>query len=323
MSNGNSWNSCHYIGSSPSGAGCYSSGTISYMLDEHSFVFYTVSSDYNGVEIERQPKLQRQMFGYNDNQLFQSRLYPQSNDSGAKQTYTDIRNIVQKVIADCCDKPNLWVKRKADNVYIGDGATAYPDWEHFNGLCSISVFKDSSDDDHDDIQMGTEPICIVCGYSHETEGNISCCTSKYECECCGSRIDDEDDVYYVDDGTYCRDCVVYCEICNNYELTERSTYIDSEGIDVCNGCRDDYFTWCGCCNEYVRNYNVTYVDNDGLYVCDECLESNYITCAECGDYVSYDDAHEVVNNTTGEITFYCRSCFAEMEDDEDEDNEEE
>lgn len=324
MSNGNSWNSCHYIGKSSHQAGCYSSGTISYMLDEHSFVFYTVSSDFNGVEIERQPKLQRQMFGYNDNQLFQSRLYPTSNDSGAKQTYTDIRNIVQKVIADCCNKPNLWVKRSTnDDVWLGSGATAYPDWEHFNSLCSISTFKDSVDDDHNGIEMGTEPICIVCGYSHETEDSISCCSSKYECECCGSAIDDEDDVYYVDDRPYCRDCVIYCEICGRYELTEHSTYIDGEGIDVCNECRDEYFTWCGCCNEYVRNENVTYVENDGFFVCDGCLEDNYTQCADCGDYIAYDDAHEVINKETGEITFYCNSCFDEMEDENDEDDEEE
>lgn len=324
MSYGNSWNSCHYIGKDPHGAGCYSSGTISYMLDRSSFVFYTVSSDYNGTQIERQPKLQRQMFGYNDNQLFQSRLYPQANDCGAKQTYTDIRNIVQKVVADCCNKPNLWVKGRAnDNVWRGNDATVYPDWEHFDGLCSISTFKDTIDYDHNGIEMGAQPICIKCGYEHSTEDSISCCEPKYECECCGSSIDDEDDVYYIGDGAYCRDCVIYCEICGEYELCERSTYIDSEGIDVCNDCRDEHFTWCGCCGEYVRNDNVTYVECDGFYVCNECLEENYVQCEECDDYVHIDSAKEATDKDTGEIHFYCSYCFSNIEYEEDEKDDEE
>lgn len=323
MSYGNSWNSCHYIGNDSDGAGCYSSGTISYMLDCNSFVFYTVSSDYNGVQIERQKKLQRQMFGYNDNQLFQSRLYPQANDCGAKQTYTDIRNIVQKVIADCCDKPNLWIKHKAENVWRGDDATVYPDWEHFDGLCSISTFKDTIDCYHDGIEMGAEPICIKCGYGHSTEDNISCCEPRWACECCGSSIDDEEDVYYVRDSAYCRDCVIYCDICGEYELCEHSTYIEGEGIDVCDDCRDDHFTWCRCCEEYVRNEDAVYIDSEDDYVCSECLENYYEKCHECGEYVYNDNGHEVEDKETGEYLFYCEGCFNAIEEDEDEDDEEE
>ena len=325
MSYGNSWNSCHYIGSSPSHAGCYSSGTISYMLDEHSFVFYTVSADYDDKEIEREPKLQRQMFGYHDNQLLQSRLYPQGNDCGAKQTYDDIRQIVQKVIADCCGKPNLWVKRSVKNVSAG--GTIYPDWEHFDYLCSVSVFRDAmvlaAANELECIEMGEEPICIRCGYTHGVEDNISCCDSRWTCSCCGAEIDDEDDVYYIRDEPYCCDCAVYCDLCGEYELSEYTTYIESEGINVCNDCRDDYFTWCGCCDEYVRNDDVTYVERDGFYVCNECLEYHYHQCEKCEEYVHDDDVNDVVDDETGEIHFYCNDCLREIEEEMEDEEEEE
>ena len=116
MSHGNSWKSCHYIGDSPHQAGCYSSGTISYMLDEHSMIFYTVGADFDDINIETEPKIQRQVFGYNDFQITQSRLYPQSNDYGAKDIYTEIRNIVQKVIADCLEKPHSQRAQNQNNL---------------------------------------------------------------------------------------------------------------------------------------------------------------------------------------------------------------
>ena len=148
MSNGNSWNSCHDIGYYDDEPGCFSSGTISYMLDKHSFIFYTVDASYNGNEIEREEKIQRQVFGYNDEVLAQLRLYPQSNDYGAEQIYTDIREIVQKVVADCLGKPNLWIRSKEDVEDVckkGTGATCYADWRKCNPggeHCSISTHKE-------------------------------------------------------------------------------------------------------------------------------------------------------------------------------------
>ena len=237
MSNGNSWHSCHDIGHHGDG-GCYSSGVISLMLDEHSFVFYTVDASFNGTNIELEPKLQRQLFAFHDNQLLQSRLYPQSNDYGAKEIYTDIRNTVQKVIADCCEQPNLWVKKKVscDLVKTGSGATCYADWFSFSHP-SVSIFKNHIDDARSPIIMGAPPICIDCGGIHYETESINHCCSGYECECCGRRIS-EDDACWVGDYHYCRDCVTYCEYCNEYELNDRVTWIESEDCYVCEYCRD-------------------------------------------------------------------------------------
>lgn len=274
MSNGNSWNSCHDIGQSGD-CGCYSSGTISYMLDEHSFIFYTVDASYDGNRIELEPKIQRQVFGYNDEVIVQSRLYPQSNDSGAKAVYDDIRAIVQKVISDCLEKPNMWIKSTnaiRSVVQHGTGATCYPDWVHQGELCSVSTHKEREDGKElRKIVFGAEPICITCGYRHEENECISCCDNGnyYTCEDCGERIH-EDDVYWVGVSPYCTECVTYCEDCN----------------------------------EYVRNEDA--VEIDGVYVCNWCVEhSDYYECSECGDIHHID----CLNGIGDELL--CEDCYAE------------
>ena len=67
MSFGNSWASCHTIDKQNkrnmpnSYQGMYSSGTISYMLDSPSMVFYTVDASYDGNDFWHEPKINRQM----------------------------------------------------------------------------------------------------------------------------------------------------------------------------------------------------------------------------------------------------------------------
>lgn len=82
MSFGNSWASCHTIdkqnkrGMPNSYQGMYSSGTISYMLDSPSMVFYTVDASYDGNDFWNEPKINRQMYHWGENKLIQGRLYP-------------------------------------------------------------------------------------------------------------------------------------------------------------------------------------------------------------------------------------------------------
>lgn len=309
MSNGNSWRSCHYIGDTNGGAGCYSSGTISYMLDANSIVFYTVDASFDGKEIERAKKLQRQIFGYNDFQLFQSRLYPQAHDYGAKDIYTDIRGIMQKVFADCMGLPNLWVlRRKGLNVRKGSCATCYPDWDSQGNLCSTSIIKGKADESLDGIVLGYQPICITCGEYHHNTENISCCQdySEYTCEDCG-RMLDEDDVYWVNGDPYCRECVDYCHCCSEY-TREETTYIESEDIYVCESCLEYYYYWCDECEEYHNRDYCTWLDVYDKYVCDDCIEEYYEQCDECGKYYKKEDVKEIEDEETGEVHFYCKHC---------------
>ncbi len=311
MSNGNSWRSCHYIGDYASDAGCYSSGTISYMLDKHSIIFYTVDAGFNGVCIEREPKITRQVFGYNDFQLLQSRLYPQNNDTGAIDTYTDIRNIMQKVVADCLAAPNRWIKKSVHNVIHGYGATCYADWDCQSSLCSTSVLRGKENDNLEPITLGAQPICIDCGEVHSYEDSINHCGNGYVCTCCGDRVS-EDYVCWVDDDPYCSDCVTYCEVCGEYEVNDEATWIESENRYVCQDCLENYYTYCDECGEYERNGDITYIEEYDRNVCDNCLEENYSRCDKCGAWIYYPDERD---------DGLCEECAAEMEEEEEEDNE--
>lgn len=311
MSNGNSWNSCHDIGDADS-AGCYSSGTISYMLDKHSFIFYTVDGSYNGDKIELEPKIQRQVFGYNDEVLVQLRLYPQSNDSGAKAVYDNIRAIVQKVVADCLGKPNMWIKTTSDVedvVESGRGATCYPDWEDGNPgstHCSVSTLKDRGERSRT-IVFGAEPICINCGYRHGVEEYISCCDSDdYEiCECCGDRID-SDDVYWCGDDPYCSNCVSYCEDCCEYYPNDDVEEID--GRYVCKWCREDGdYYHCEECGE-LHHVDDMAVTADGHKYCDDCADDLVYECEECGD----DYLKENLQYDEETDCLYCDKCYEKL-----------
>ena len=317
MSNGDSWQSCHDIGDFEDEPGCYSSGTISYMLDECSFIFYTVDKDYDGKHIELEEKVQRQVFGYKDEVFIQSRLYPQSMDYGAEAIYTDIRNIVQKVIADCLEKPNFWSKTTSDVndiVVKGVGATCYPDWYRDNPgakHCSISRIKGTTN--HPLIVLGAKPICIECGGTHDVNDNINCCSSRngHYCEGCGDWVD-EDDEYWVGDYAYCRDCVTYCEDCGDYEVNDyvvEINYIDGWGHHstkyVCESCANDYYR-CECCGELWDCDNMTITTEDNWY-CPDC-DDNWFICDNCGDihdsnYMNYDD--QTGNN-------YCNDCYEDI-----------
>lgn len=318
MSNGNSWQSCHDIGKAGD-SGCYSSGTISYMLDSHSFLFYTVDASYDGNSIELEPKIQRQVFGYNDEVLAQLRLYPQSNDSGAERVYDDIRAIVQKVISDCLGKPNLWIKSKNDTEDVishGYGATCYPDWEDGNPgaeHCSISTLKERENGkDGREIIFGAQPICIYCGCTHCDEESISCCDGyeeeeNYEyCHTCGSRVY-EDDQYWCDDYCYCEDCVTYCEECNEYVPNGEINEID--GVNVCDYCIDHSGNYLTCYNcGSIHYYEDMTETEEGHYYCEDCADNETFECEKCGNTFECD------NGTFDEQTgyTYCDSCYDEL-----------
>lgn len=317
MSFGNSWASCHTIDKRnkrqmPNNySGCYSSGTISYMLDPSSMVFYTVDASYNGDEYWTQPKINRQMFHYGEEKLVQGRLYPQDND-GHDGVYTPYRNIVQQIISIIFNFPNLWTLSKGtENAgrYISSSGTHYRDYYHYSN-CSLSVIKGS--ENKEVIYVGAYPICVECGERHSNEDNINCC--KYRaCADCGCRIDD-DDSYYVDGEYYCRDCVHYCEHCQEYHR-ERETYVRGYGY-VCESCLNEYFMYCECCNTYVREEETTWIECEDRYVCESCCDNNYTYCEDCGEYYPDEEMY------TYRGTQLCEECYdARIENEDNNDSE--
>lgn len=322
MSFGNSWASCHTIdkenkrGMPNDYSGCYSSGTISYMLDSTSMVFYTVDADYNGNEYWNEPKINRQMFHWGQEKLIQSRLYPQDND-GCDEVYAPYRNIVQDIISKIFDFPNLWSLTKgisAAGRYIDSKGTHYRDYHNFNN-CSLSRIKGSENEFF--ITVGHAPICVECGESHSNAECINCCSyGERKCSCCGCYVDDYD-VRWVDGDPYCEDCASYCDCCDEYHTGE-STYVYNRhgwGIYVCECCRDEYYRYCESCGEYVHEDNARWIESEDAYVCNSCFEDEYFTCPECGEYFHED------NGYMHDGTYYCEDCYEEIT--EEEENEEE
>lgn len=312
MSFGNSWASCHTIDKQNkrnmpnSYEGMYSSGTISYMLDQSSMVFYTVDASYDGDEYWTQPKITRQMYHYQHDKLIQGRLYPQSND-GHTDTYAPYRAIVQEIISTVYDFPNLWTLKKGTNhislVTYSEG-THYRDYYNFSN-CTLSIRKESTNDNN--VNIGAKPICIECGEEHMRENNISCCAEDdngYYCEHCGCYVD-ENDVIWVGDCPYCSDCTFYCECCDEYDICTNKVYIVSEDRYVCSYCANEYYSYCDHCHDLRHNDDLIHVDSTNKDVCPECLKEHYTKCAACGEY----HLNEKVVKINGK--YYCKECAPE------------
>jgi hypothetical protein len=130
-SKSNTWTSCHNLSD-----GLYQGGTLSYMIDPVSMIFFTVDPDVTEC-FYRAPRRTRQMFFYKDSCLFQSRLYPNGSDEFAEQN----RSLVHKILATCLGVPNLWVlKTKRDDLTCIESAeesAQYPDYDYQGNLSFI------------------------------------------------------------------------------------------------------------------------------------------------------------------------------------------
>ena len=277
MSFGNSWSSCHTIdktnkrGMPSSYSGCYSSGTMSYMLDGTSMVFYTVDASYDESEYWTQPKISRQMFHYGEDKLVQGRLYPQDND-GYSMLYTNNRNIVQEIVANIFDFPNLWTLKtgtEAAGDAVESKGTHYRDYSIYPN-CTLSIKKKSSNDNQ--LIVGACPICVQCGRNHSDETNINCCPLTVTCSCCGTEIEIGEATEW-DEEYYCASCTSYCSCCGDRAPKRVLTYVESEDRHVCSDCLDGYYYVCEQCGQYVYHTDVTFVDCDNAHICHECLNN--------------------------------------------------
>lgn len=297
-SNGNSWSSCHTLDkNNPNGySGCHCSGTMSYLLDGTTMVYYQVDKEYDGNDLEFEPKIIRQLFHYKDGVLVQGRLYPQCND-GQNSLYTPIRAQLQKIIADCLVAPNLWRKKggaSACSSVINSKGTHYKDYECQNE-CSVSrIVKmiPKGRVDNRKMTVGHDIYCTECGDWHDNESILLCedCADSYSevvgtrrCVTCGSRCDEED-MYLINGDWYCCDCSTYCDCCDERVPNSYIDYYDELNMYICNDCRDEKFTTCDCCDDLCRDDDVTWVESTEEYVCDHCLRTNYTYVESEGDY---------------------------------------
>ena len=339
MSHGNSWASCHTIDKEDDEhgySGMYCGGTLSYLLDSVSPIFYSVDESYEGNDYELQPKINRCMFHLSDDKDFfiQGRVYPQDND-GVNSEYKYIREIVQRIIAECWETPNYWQNVKGTEecgrLTTSVGAH-YRDYLYYAN-CNVSYNKNIPDvkEKAKHIKIGHSGICVNCGRIHYNTNYItcdSCAPREYCCAGCGCALN-EDERYYYDDQYYCEDCVTYCECCEEYYPNDLVSYVEGYGY-VCEGCisNGNGFYTCEYCGEvfYYENYNAVIAEDGSAFCCEDCACNNgyiYVDgdgwysedevehCSECDEYVlkqNYDYEHNM-----------CEECAAYLEDEEDDD----
>lgn len=233
-------------------------------------------------------KTTRQVFAYKPGNglLLQSRMYNTSGGVyGASEDSKLYRDLIQREISMLENVPNLWktyptVGEKSFCVERGDGFGGYPDWEYENFDGKVSIRADH-EEDFRSLVVGSYGLCVSCG-----------CETSY--------------------GVYCEDCKDgrggnYCECCEEYVDEELYSVRDSCGnwIEVCENCRDEYYTYCDCCGDYWPNDCVTEIDD--RYYCDSCRAEYCSDCYECDDYHCTDNMTGVVN-ARGDEVLVCEDC---------------
>ena len=322
-SNGNSWSSCHTIDKhNPNGySGCNCSGTLSYMLDPSTIVFYQVDESYKGNELEKQPKIIRQLFHYDNGVLIQGRMYPQCND-GKNSLYSPTRAIMQSIISTCLDIPNLWRKKGGTSICTSfirttEGSTHYLDYCH-QSECNVSRLLELLPDGEDErkVVIGHKAICPTCGMEHTRKDYLHCSRcgefgrGDYECGCCGRPVS-ENEVVWVDGEPYCNDCTRYCDICDEYYLEDECHYIDELCRNVCDGCLENYYTYCTC--EHYEDNDDCITDVHGNVYCSECADE-LLTCID-GSWYPIDEVKicPVCGREHLGEEEYCDDCLEEAE----------
>lgn len=281
---GTTLTSCHSFNSTEYE---YNNGCTGYARDKVSFIAFTVA-DPTDKETLNNRKTTRQVFAYKPGNglLLQSRMYNTSGGVyGASEDSKLYRDLIQREISMLENVPNLWktyptVGEKSFCVERGDGFGGYPDWEYENFDGKVSIRADH-EEDFRSLVVGSYGLCVSCG----------CETSR---------------------GVYCEDCEDgrsgnYCDCCEEYVDEELYSVRDRRGnwTEVCENCRDEYYTYCDCCGDYWPNDCVTEIDDH--YYCDSCRAEYCSDCYECDDYHCTDDMTEVVN-ARGDEVLVCEDC---------------
>lgn len=269
------FSSCHNIDS-----GCCMAGTLSYMNDGTTMIFYTVDRSFDGNSpYYMQNKINREVFAYGHGVLLQSRLYPNNNDTLNKDNF---RNAVQKVIADCEGVSNSWKLFKSQsevNRYVKTGSQSlhYPDYEYSTYNANVSLLKPVVGYDNYEsvapITVGNVAYCIRCGEELDDSSSLVCsdCSDNVRCEECGAWVSRQD---IHDIGRY----GVICSCCyeNNYGTCEFcfGTYRDDDlyeidGHTYCSDCLEEMCAPCSRCGETHDTDHMTELDN-GDYICEYC-----------------------------------------------------
>lgn len=316
-SRGATLTSCHSFNSTEYD---YNNGCTGYARDETSFIVFTVA-DPTDPETLNNRKTTRQVFAYRPGSglLLQSRMYNTAGGVyGAAADSKLYRDLVQREISALEDVPNLWktyssIGDKADLVVAGDGFGGYQDWTYENFDGHISIRADCDEETVDPLDVGTYGLCIVCG--EETSAGVYCedCGEGNECDECGGHYRELYDVRnsrgeWIQVCERCRDeYYTYCDECEEYWPNDCTTEVD--GRYYCDDCLDECCERCDECDEWHRSDSMydAYREGREVRVCSDCRDEHYYGCDCCGDLHHYDDMHRVYR-ANGYEDFVCNDC---------------
>lgn len=345
MSIGYKWQSCHTIDKAnvdeiggDAYEGQYCGGTLSYMLDTTSFVYYTVDKHYDdNSEFSNLPKMTRQMFhiGTKENPWFvQGRMYPQSNDYGADGEYSQYRQNVQSILTKAWGLDNQWKcsPSKDCGMIITEGRH-YDDYNCYD-VCKVCYNQTEGHAEYRELTIGHEGYCITCGTKLYESGTISDCFTpdrmdRETCEECGWNGNEEYFNWVYDPRSeeevcVCDDCYSYCDYCDQRHPNGAFIHpvIDATGCteEVCgdairemeNGNLDE-FHWCEDEQMYVHTNCIEVFTEDNTYY-------RYSSNAErydyryCEDISKWSDDFVIVNPDTCDETAYTTGYYEDHED---------
>ena len=116
----------------------------------------------------------------------------------------------------------------------------------------------------------------------------------YECDVCGERYEDDDDMYY-------------CEHCGKRMCSGCEVYVERYSHSVCPDCFEEFYVECEKCGDYVLR-NDAEQDSNGDWYCNECAEEYLVECANCGNFYDVENMKEMQDDDTGEVYYLCNAC---------------
>ena len=291
MASHGAFDSCHSI--DRDGDHAYRSGNLSYMMDGTTMVFFTVdpnkSADYPTNRIDRI------FYHFDSGLLIQGRLYTETKED----IHAVSRAMVCKIIANCLNVPNLWLKHtKIDTDRVESVGNNYPDYINNAKECVMCTLQGSETSEK--IRIGCTALCISCGGFNHESNVLDCCESDgcLECENCHDSVYG-DDAIWDGDYVYCENCVEYCDHCDSYKLKYDVREVGRK--KVCDDCLEEDFVKCVSCDEYVKKDNA-YTHSDNSY-CEDCFHDEYAMCDECEEYFCREDLLETENG------MLCQECY--------------
>lgn len=249
--NVHNWHSCHALD------GEYRAGNLSYMQDEHTFMFY-LKADKNCYlpnfpeEIPWNSKKWRVLMymGKNEDIFVSGRQYPFSNQIA-------LEIVTNKFLAKFYDLSNLqdWklISDKIDYTMVDDiGSLQFNDCLGSPTYRPLAMLTKDVEEEidcktFDRLVIGHAVACLECG------GNNISLSDGFKCDECGGY-------------TYCEHCGEPCYEEEMYWL---------EGELVCEDCWDSNGLYCEGCQETFNEFKTDmYWDEDtGCYYCQSCYDN--------------------------------------------------